>query len=81
MREPWEEMVLIIKKDFTCHERYKIVHLYHIKFLQHIKGDCKLNLPYLFSRSLVKMVKGVKSKTGSKETSYFHQGLIKILIQ
>jgi len=37
--EPWEELVLIIQVFFTCDIRLNVLHLYHIRLLQHIKGE------------------------------------------
>lgn len=80
-REPWLELVVIIQKYFTCDNRHSIVYLYHIKLLQHIKGDCKINIPYFFSKSLTKMIEIVKNKTEAKEANIYHCGLIKILVE
>ena len=46
-----------------------------------MKGESNINLPYLFSKNLIKMIEGVKNKTKAKEAHIYHQGLIKILVE
>ena len=36
---PWDEIVYVIQKFITCEGRFSIVYLYHIKLLQHLKGE------------------------------------------
>jgi len=80
-REPWSKLVLIIKRYFTCGNRHNLVYLYHIRLIQHIKGESKINLLYFFLRSLIKMIESVKNKTEVKEAHIYHQGFIKILVE
>jgi len=79
--EPWGELVMIIQKFLTCDRQYSIAHLYHVRLLQHIKGDGRINLPYFLYKSLVKMVETVKQENKPKATQVYHQGLIKILVE
>lgn len=79
--EPWAELVLIIQKFLTCDRGYSIAHLYHVRLLQHIKGEDRINLPYFLYRSLLKMIETVKHEHRPKAGQIYHQGLIKILVE
>ena len=81
MVHPWDEVVYIVQKFITCEGRFSIVYLYHIKLLQHLKGECEINMPYFLLQSLTKMAKAVQRRQKDKMTSLFHCGLIKIIIQ
>lgn len=78
---PWDEMVYIIQKFFTCEGRYSIVYLYHIKLLLHLKGQCTISLPYFLLQSLTKMSKTIQKKKGNEDKSLYNFWLIKILIE
>ena len=43
---PWDEVAYIIQKFLTCEGRFSIIYLYHIKLMQHLNGDCEINIPY-----------------------------------
>ena len=79
--EPWGELVLVIQKFLTCDRGYSTVHLYHIRLLQHIKGEVRINLPYFLCKSLVKMIETVKQEQRPKAAQVYHQGLIRILVE
>ena len=57
------------------------MYLYHIKLLQHLKGDCEINMPHFLLQSLSKMAKSVQRRAKDKKTSLFQCGLIKIIIK
>jgi len=79
--EPWVELVMVIQKFLTCDRGYIIAHLYHVRLLQHIKGEDKINLPYFLYKSLLKMIETVKLEHRPKPGQVYHQGLIKILVE
>lgn len=79
--EPWGELVLIIQKLFTCDRGHSVAHLYHVRLLYHIKGEVKINLPYFFSRNLIKMIESVKNENKPKEAQVYPRDLIKILVE
>jgi len=79
--EPWGELFFIIQKFLTCDRGYNVAHLYHIRLLQHIKGEVKINLPYSLFRNLSKMIEPVKNENRPKEAETYHQRLIKILVE
>ena len=80
MVHPWDEIVYIIQKIITCEGQFSIVYLYHIKLLQHLRGDCEINMPHFLLQSLSKMAKAIQRHAKDKMTSLFHYGVIKIII-
>ena len=79
--EPWGELVLIIQKFLTCDRGYSVAHLYHVKLLQHIKGEDRINLPYFLYKSLLRMIETARHENRLKSGQMYHQGLIKILVE
>lgn len=79
--EPWGELVLVIQKFLTCDRGYSIAHLYHVRLLQHIKGEDRIDLPYFLYRSLLRMIETVKQEHMPKAGQIYHQGFIKILVE
>ena len=53
---------------------------YHFRFLQHMVGVSKMNLPFFFLKSLQKMSNRVKGQMNLSSQSIFHHGLIKLII-
>jgi hypothetical protein len=60
--EPFEKLLKIIQKYFTCEGRFDKVHQYHIRLLMHFTGRSPLNLPFFLCRSLGKMADNVQAK-------------------
>ena len=77
---PWDELAYLIQKFITCEGRFSIIYLYHIKLLQHLKGDCEINMPYFLLQSLSKMAKAVPKQGRNIEKSLYHCGFIKMII-
>jgi hypothetical protein len=77
---PWDELAYLIQKFITCEGRFSIIYLYHIKLLQHLKGDCEINMPYFLLQSLSKMAKAVQKQGRNTEKSLYHCGFIKMII-
>jgi hypothetical protein len=78
---PWDELAYLIQKFITCEGRFSIIYLYHIKLLQHLRGDCEINLPYFLLQSLSKMAKTVQKQDRNAGRSLYHCGLIKIIVK
>jgi hypothetical protein len=57
---PWDELAYLIQKFITCESRFSIIYLYHIKRLQHLRGDCEINMHYFLLQSLSKMTNTVQ---------------------
>jgi hypothetical protein len=77
---PWDELAYLIHKFITCEGRFSIIYLYHIKLLQHLKGDCEINMPYFLLQILSKMAKVVQKQGKNTEKSLYHYGFIKMII-
>jgi hypothetical protein len=78
--EPFEKLLKIIRKYFTCEGRFDKVHPYHIRLLMHFTGRNPLNLPFFLCRSLGKMADSVQAKADQPENNLFHFSLIKMLV-
>jgi hypothetical protein len=78
---PWDELTYLIQKFITCEGRFSIIYLYHIKLLQHLRGDYEINMPYFLLQSLSKMAKTVQKQGRNTEKSLYHCGLIKMIIK
>jgi hypothetical protein len=77
---PWDELAYLIHKFITCEGRFRSIHLYHIKLLQHLKGDCEIIMPYFLLQSLSKMAKAVQKQGRNTKKSLYHCGFIKMII-
>ena len=64
----------------TCEVRFATVFRYHLRFLLHINGETKLNLPYYLLKSIEKMIARVRNHPEHRSHSVFRHGLIRILI-
>ena len=80
MIHPWDEVAYVIQKFLTCEGIFSVIYLYHIKLMQHLRGDCEINIPYFLLQSLSKMAKYVQKRTEDTTTSLFDCGLIKIIL-
>jgi hypothetical protein len=78
---PWDELAYLIQKFITCEGRFSIIYLYHIKLLQHLRGDCEINMPYFLLQSLSKMAKTVQKQDRNTVRSLYHCGLIKMIVK
>jgi hypothetical protein len=78
---PWDELAYLIQKFITCEGIFNIIYLYHIKLLQHLRGDCEINLPYFLLQSLSKMAKTVQKQGRNTGRSLYHCGLIKMIVK
>ena len=48
----WREPIKILQSYVTCEGRYAYVSKYHFRFLQHLRHESKMNLPFYFFKSL-----------------------------
>ena len=79
-RKEWIEPLRILQSYVTCEGRYSFVFKYHFRFLQHLVGVSKMNLPFFFLKSLQKMASKIKEQDDHTSQSLFHHGLIKLII-
>lgn len=67
-------------KIITCEGRYGTFYVYHIRLIMHFLEE-ELNLPYFLLQSLKNMVSSVQRRVQFLETTLYHHGLVKILIE
>jgi hypothetical protein len=79
--DEWMESLLMLKRFITCEGCYSIVFLFHLRFLLHLDGIKRMNLPYYFLRDLNKMAMRVQENPNTPPHGIFHQGLIKFLVK
>jgi hypothetical protein len=77
LKPRWYDLLMIIKQFVTCEGRYGFVFLFHLRLLMVFMGF-ELSMPHYLHRSLFKMAK--KYKRSQAYTSFFHVGLIKMLV-
>jgi hypothetical protein len=80
IKSPWDELAYLIQKYVTCEGRFSLVFLYHIRILQHLNQEKRIDMPYYLLHSLQKMSMLVK-KNKNKERNRYHHGLIKMLVE
>jgi hypothetical protein len=78
--EPFEKLLKIIRKHFTCEGRFNKVHPYHIRLLMHFTGKNPLILPFFLCRILGNMADNVQAKADQTGNNLFHFSLIKMLV-
>ena len=76
----WREPIKILQSYITCEGRYASISKYHIRFLQHLIQESKMNLPFFFLKILQKMSSRVREHQDHTKQSIFHHGLIKLII-
>lgn len=79
--DEWMEALLMLKRFITCEGRYSTIFLFHLRFLLHLAGIKRMNLPYYFLRDLNKMAMKVQANPKTPPHGIYHQGLIKVLVK
>jgi hypothetical protein len=78
--EPYEKLLRVIQRYFTCEGRFDRVYQYHIRLLMHFTGKIPLNLPFYLYRSLGKMADKVQARVDQLKSILFHFSLVKLLV-
>jgi hypothetical protein len=78
--EPYEALLRVIQKYFTCEGRFDRLYQYHISLLMHFTGKSPLNVPFYLYRSLQKMVDKVQSRVDQLKSNMFHFSLVELLV-
>jgi hypothetical protein len=73
-------MLKIIKRYFSCEGRFNTLYHYHISSLFHFTGKVQMNIPYYLLKGIGKMGDKVQSKSKDVDSSFFHVGLIRMLV-
>jgi hypothetical protein len=80
LREPFQKLLKVIRRYFTCEGRFDRVYPYHIRLLMHFTGKKPLNLPFFLHRSLEKMADNVQAEADQPGKNLSHLSLIKLLV-
>jgi hypothetical protein len=80
MLEPFDKLLRVIQRYFTCEGRFNKVYKYHIRLLLHFTCKKPIKLPYYLCRILGNMENKVHTKTKQIEVILFHFYLIKLLV-
>lgn len=81
LKNKWSSMLLILQKFITCEGRFGSMYVYHIRLLMNFIENGNLNLPFFLLNSLGRMETNVQNKVESIETTLYHHGLVKILVE
>jgi hypothetical protein len=60
LREPFQKLLKVIRKYFTCEIRSDRIYPHHIRLLMHFTGKRPLNLPFFLHQSLGGMADNVQ---------------------
>ena len=64
----------------ACEGWFTKIFMYHLRFLLHLNGESRLNLPYYLVKSKEKMVTRLRNHPDHISNPVFYHGLIKLLI-
>jgi hypothetical protein len=78
--EPYEKLLMVIQRYFTCEGRFDRVYQYHVILLMHFTRKSPLNLPFYLYRRLGKMEDKVQARDDQLKSSFFHFSLVKLLV-
>ena len=81
LKNKWSSMLLILQKFITCEGRFWSMYVYHICLLMNFLENGTINLPFFPLNSLRRMATNVQKKVESIETTLYHHGLVKILVE
>ena len=81
LKNKWRNMLLILKKFITCEGRFGCMYVYHINLLMNFLENGNINLHFFLLNSLSRMASNVQKKIESLETTMYHHGLVKILVE
>jgi hypothetical protein len=80
LRGPFQKILKVIKRYFTCEGRFDSVYPYHIMLSMHFTGKKPLNLPFFLHRSLENMENSVQAETNQPGNNLSNFSLIKLLV-
>jgi hypothetical protein len=80
LREPFQNLLKVIRRYFTCEGRFERVYPYHIRLLMQFIGKRPLNLPFFLHRILERMADNVQDEVDQLRKNLFHLSLIKLLV-
>ena len=81
LKNKWGNMMLILQKFITCEGRFGFIYVYHMRLLMNFLENGTINLSFFLLNSLRRMATNVQKKIESIETTMYHHGLVKILVE
>jgi hypothetical protein len=80
LQEPFQKLLGVIRKYFTCEGRFDRIHSHHIRLLMHFTGRRPLNLPFFLHQSLREMADNARAEANQPKKKLSHVSLIKLLV-
>jgi hypothetical protein len=80
LREPFQKLLKMIRKYFTCEIRLDIIYPHHIILLMHFTSKRSLKLPFFLHQSLGGMANNIQAEENQPNKNLSHISLIKLLI-
>jgi len=78
--EVFDNLLKILQRYFTCEGKFNMIYQYHIRLFLHFTSKDSMNIPFYLLRSMGKMSNRVQAKSKVVDTSFFHSGLIRMLV-
>jgi hypothetical protein len=75
-----DKILKFIQRYFTYKGKFNMIYQYHIRILLHFTGKDLMNIPFYLFRSMGKMVDRVQAKSKVVDASFFHSGMIRMLV-
>jgi hypothetical protein len=80
LREPFQKILKVIRRYFTCERRSDRIYPHHIRLLMHFTGKRPLNLPFFLHQILEKVADNIQAEADQPRKNLFHISLIKLLV-
>jgi hypothetical protein len=80
LQEPFQKLLGVIRKYFTCEGRFDRIHSHHIRLLMHFTGRRPLNLPFFLHQNLREMADNAQAEVDQSKRKLSHVSLIKLLV-
>jgi hypothetical protein len=77
---PFQKLLGLIRKYFTCEGRFERLHSHHIRLLMHFMGRITLNMFFFLHQSLREMEDIIWAKADQPKRKISHVSRIKLLV-
>ena len=81
LKSKGRSMLLILQKFITCEGRFGCMYVYNIRLLMNFLENVEIDLPFFLLNSLIRMASTVQKKIEFIDTTMYHHGLVKILVE
>ena len=72
--------MIAVHEYVTCEGRYQHLYRFHMRFLLHLTGQNKMNLPYFLIKDLIKISSKIQKNPFALEASLSHHSFITMLV-